>query len=66
MARPKLSNKMTTSIIAKALDMTNSKLIYWIQHGILPEPSEIDENGGRYFDQAWLEKARGIIDGRRF
>lgn len=41
--------------------MGDSQLLSWIEHEILPPPIFIDNNGVRYFDVAWLKKARKIV-----
>lgn len=65
MSRPKVTDKLTTSNVAKELSMSVSRLINWIEHGALPPATSIDENGVRYFDQAWLKKAREIMRRKR-
>jgi DNA-binding transcriptional MerR regulator len=65
MARPRVDGRMTTTIVARELGMGTGQLIRWVENGALPPPSHVDENGVRYFDQTWLEKARDIVALRR-
>lgn len=62
MPRPKVTRNRTISNVARELKMSNSTIIYWIEHGSLPEPTHIDENGVRYFDEEWLEEAKVIVN----
>ena len=62
MPRPKVTNHLTTTQVAKQLGMGQSQLLSWIEHGVLPPPSFIDNNGVRYFDQEWLDRAREILE----
>lgn len=61
MARPGLSEQMTTTEVGRHLGANRSTLINWINHGLLPSPTFIDSNGVQYFDQEWLKKAREIV-----
>ncbi len=61
MPRPRVTSEMTTTEVAKKLGIGDSQLLSWIEGGVLPPPSSIDNNGVRYFDQKWLKKARGIV-----
>ena len=61
MPRPRLSSQMTTTEVARQLDMNEERLVNWIKHKVLPPPSFIDNNGVRYFDKEWLGKARRIV-----
>ena len=61
MSRPKVTNQMTTTQVAKQLGMGISQLVSWVERGALPPPSFIDRNGVRYFDQKWLRKAKQIV-----
>ena len=61
MSRPKVTNQMTTTQVAKQLGMGISQLVSWVERGALPPPSSIDRNGVRYFDQKWLRKAKQIL-----
>lgn len=61
MPRPQLTDKLTSSNVARELGMGIGQLINWIEHNVLPPPTFIDENGVRYFDQAWLSEAREIV-----
>ena len=65
MPRPRVTSQMTTAQVAKQLGMSNSRVINWVEHGALPPPSFIDNNGVRYFDQEWLEKAQEIVKSKR-
>ena len=62
MPRPKVTNHLTTTQVANQVGMGQSRLLSWIEHGVLPPPSFIDNNGVRYFDQEWLDRAREIIE----
>jgi hypothetical protein len=62
MPRPKVSRYMTTSNVAKELNMSNGSVRNWIDHGALPEATYIDENSVRYFDAEWLEEAKEIVN----
>jgi len=59
--RPRVTSQMTTTQVAKELGMGGSRLLSWIERGVLPPPSFIDNNSVRYFDQEWLKKAREIV-----
>ncbi|MDP2932147.1 MAG: hypothetical protein Q8O05_06615 [Chloroflexota bacterium] len=65
MARPRVDRRMTTTIVARELGMGMGQLIKWVARDALPPPSFVDQNGVRYFDQDWLEKAREIVNRRR-
>jgi len=65
MPRPRVSSQMTTSQVARRLELKRGQLISWVQRGALPEPSFTDNNGVRYFDQEWLDKAREIVNSKR-
>ena len=65
MPRPKVSNQMTTAQTARHLEMSPSKLISWVERGALPNPSSIDKDGVRYFDQEWLRKAKQILKNKQ-
>lgn len=62
MPRPKVTKDMTTSNVARLLNMSSSKVVSWIESGALPAPTHIDENGVRYFDNEWLEEAKVIVN----
>ena len=62
MPRPRVSTHMTKTQVAKELGMGRSQLLSWIERGVLPPPSFIDNNGVRYFDQEWLKRAREILE----
>lgn len=66
MPRPKLSPDpyFTSTQVASQLGMNVGTLVNWIEHGVLPPPTSKDENGVRYFDQEWIEKAREIVKKR--
>ena len=54
---------MTTTQVAKQLGVGESQLLSRVEHGVLPPPSFIDDNGVRYFDGEWLKKAwKGYLD----
>ena len=36
-----------------------------MKQGILPAPTYINQHGLRFFDEAWLERARAILNARR-
>ena len=65
MPRPRVTSQMTTTQVAKELGMTVNQLVSWIERGVLPPPSFIDNNGVRYFDLEWLRKANEIVKIRR-
>jgi DNA-binding transcriptional MerR regulator len=53
---------MTTTEAAKQLGIKVGQLVSWVEHGALPPPSFIDNNGVRYFDGEWLKKAEEIVN----
>ena len=61
MPRPKVTSQMTTANVARHLGMSTGQLIRWVNLGALPPPSSTDNNGVRYFDQEWLDKAREVV-----
>ena len=65
MPRLKVSSQMTTTQVAKRLNMSIGRLLRWIERGVLPPPSFFDNNGVRYFDQEWLGKAKEIVADRK-
>lgn len=65
MARPRVTNQMTTTEVTRQLGMKISQLLSWIEHGALPPPSFIDNNGVRYFDQKWLKKSQVIVKSKK-
>ncbi len=65
MPRPRVTNQMTTTQVAKQLGIGENQLLSWIRRGVLPPPSFTDNNSVRYFDQEWLKKAREIVKTRK-
>jgi len=65
MPRPRVTNQMTTTQVARQLGMGISQVISWVERGALPPPSSIDKTGARYFDQDWRRKARKIVESQR-
>lgn len=62
MPRPRVTSQLTTTQAAKHLGMSQSQLISWVERGALPPPSFIDNNGVRYFDQEWLNRASEVLE----
>lgn len=62
MPRPRVTGQMTTTQAAKHFGMSQGQLISWVERGALPPPSFIDNNGVRYFDQEWLNRATEILE----
>ena len=62
MPRPRVTGQMTTTQAAKHFGMSQGQLISWVERGTLPPPSFIDNNGVRYFDQEWLNRATEILE----
>jgi DNA-binding transcriptional MerR regulator len=56
---------MTTTVVAKHLGMKVGQLLSWVEHGALPPPTFIDNNGVRYFDQEWFKKAQEIVKSKK-
>ena len=65
MPRPRVTSQMTTTQVARQLDMGESQLLSWIRRGVLLPPTSIDNNGVRYFDGEWLKKAQEIVKIRK-
>ncbi len=65
MPRPRVTSQMTTTEVGRKLRMSVDQVISWVEHGALPRPSFIDNNGVRYFDQEWLGKAEEIVNSKR-
>lgn len=65
MARARLNNELTTTIVARELGMTNQQLRRWIDREVLPSPTRVDGNGCRYFNNDWLKEAKKIVRQRR-
>lgn len=65
MPRPKVSSQMTSTQVARRLNMGVGRLVRWIKRGVLAPPSFTDSNGVRYFDQEWLGKAEEIVADRQ-
>jgi len=61
MPRPRVTNQLTTSQVARHLGMSVGRVVSWVERGALPPPSFIDNNGVRYFDQEWLRKAKEVV-----
>ena len=64
MANPKLELKfkyMTAPGARKELGLSRYQMDERIKRGLLPEPTLVDENGVRFFDQEWLGKAKEIL-----
>jgi len=57
-----VTSQLTTNQAAKQLGMKVGKVVSWVRHGALPPPSFIDNNGVRYFDQEWLNRANEILE----
>ena len=66
MPRPKLRPEpyFTSTQVASRLGMDATPLVRWIERGVLPAPTSIDESV-RYFAQEWIEKARVIVKMKR-
>ncbi len=62
MPRPKVTSQMTTGQVVRRLGIGRSQLMNWVQCGVFPPPSFIDNNGVRYFDREWLRKAKEILE----
>ena len=56
---------MRPTPVAKGLSMGKRWLLNGMRWGVLSSLSFTDNNGVRYFDQAWLRKATDIVDGKR-
>ena len=65
MPRPRVTNQLTTTQMARELGMSVGQMVSWVERGALPPPSFIDNNGVRYFDQEWLRKAREVVKSKR-
>ncbi len=65
MPRPRVTSQLTTTQVARHLRMNVGQVISWVQRGVLPPPTFIDNNRTRYFDMEWLRKAREIVETRR-
>ncbi len=65
MPRPRVTSQMTTTVVAKHLGMKVGQLLSWVEHGALPPPTFIDNNGVRYFDQEWFKKAQEIVKSKK-
>jgi len=65
MPRPRVTSQMTTTEVARELGMSVGRMVNWVEHGALPPPSFIDNNGVRYFDQEWLNKAQEIMKSKK-
>jgi DNA-binding transcriptional MerR regulator len=63
--RPKVTRNLTTTQAARQLGMRASQLVNWVEHGALPAPTSVDDNGVRYFDHKWLKKAREIVRSKK-
>ncbi len=61
MPRPRLTGLMTTGKVARELRVSTDTVVRWVKCEMLPPPTRIDNNGVRYFDQKWLEKAREVF-----
>jgi len=61
MPRPRVTNQLTTSQVARQLGMSVGRVVSWVERGALPPPSFIDNNSVRYFDQEWLRKAKEVV-----
>ena len=61
MPRPRVTNQLTTTQVARQLGMSVGRVVSWVGRGALPPPSFIDNNGVRYFDQEWLKKAKEVV-----
>jgi hypothetical protein len=56
---------MSPTPVAKGLSMGKRRLLNSNRCGVLPPLNFIDNNGVRYFDQAWLGKATDVVEGNR-
>jgi hypothetical protein len=68
MTRPSLSEGLkyhTAREAWEALDLTEEKFNRRLQQGILPAPTHINTHGVRFFDDAWLDAARAIVERER-
>ena len=60
-----MTKDLTTTQAATQLGMRASQLVSWVEHGALPSPTAVDDNGVRYFDHKWLKKAREIVRSKK-
>ncbi|MBA7669819.1 hypothetical protein ES703_77953 [subsurface metagenome] len=65
MPRPRVTSQLTTTQVARELGLSTGQLVSWVEHGVLSPPSFTDNNGTRYFDQEWLNKAKEIVKVRK-
>lgn len=52
---------MTASRVRKILGLSRYQLDERIRQGIFPEPTAVDSNGIRLFDENWLRVAQAIL-----
>ncbi len=60
-----MTSQMTTTEVARQLNMRVGQVVSWVERGVLPLPSFVDNNGVRYFDQDWLRKVGEIVKSKR-
>ena len=51
--------------MAKGLSMGKGRVLNEMRRGVLSSLSFTDNNGVRYFDQAWLGKVTDVVEGNR-
>ena len=51
---------MTVGEVAERLGMSETAIRYRADKGIFPPPTQVDENGNRWFSAKWLEEAQAI------
>ena len=65
MAGPRISERykyMTVPQAANHLGIHPAKLRRRLRDGIFPSPTYINEHGLKFFNEAWLRKAKAIIE----
>jgi hypothetical protein len=59
-----VASQIIPTQVAKWLSTGKRRLLKGMRRGVLSSLSFTDNNGVRYFDQAWLRKATDIVDGK--
>jgi len=65
MPGPRISERykyMTIPQAAKRLGIHPAKLRRRVKDGIFPPPTYVNEHGLKFFDEAWLNKTRTILE----
>lgn len=51
---------VSANVVERAANVTRTAIMSWIEKGILPPPTFVDENGNRWFSKGYVEMVQAI------